>query len=520
VRKPTILPGSLPYKVITNITTAPRYATLPDNLRHQFQYRLYADAYQRNIDNPTFSYQQSLPSLAGKKVTLSFTPSTQADADLIASYLPQPNANGTPINPNQFPTQIPAYAKVKAQLRVEGVVVAEGGSFTLGQELAGRGGFTTYNLADWDLTNDETLIAGQASAIGLSIQGVSATQVAQLQSRLSTHQSQLDNKELAALVSKDLPGDMLTAIAWAYHASLDAGRYSSGKQFGVRDYAGLSYGFVHAKLSPVKIFGGITTAAKFLGAEMDVGHLRHVRWSNDNNREKWARYNIARGQLASAMEHATLQKFVGPLGSTEQAVSAVRAIAEAQANGQRIYRVTSANIASVLPQLSHTASIKSDIQNYVGAGRQVTVSQAPVSVGSWNGTGMIVVDPETGAGAYLIDGKANGGFYLALFFAVFNVLFAIFITAFGATALGVLFAVGPYILLNYVFKNCIAKLTPQEDFLISYVELSLTAIAAVINPLLFVTDLLIELGLYSFGVKALSGPPRDQSFPNCLNPFG
>ncbi len=67
----TILPGSLPYKVITNITTAPRYATLPDNLRHQFQYRLYADAYQRNIDNPTFSYQQSLPSLAGKKVTLS-----------------------------------------------------------------------------------------------------------------------------------------------------------------------------------------------------------------------------------------------------------------------------------------------------------------------------------------------------------------------------------------------------------------------------------------------------------------
>jgi hypothetical protein len=30
-----------------------------------------ADAYQRNIDNPTLSYQQSLPSLAGKKVTLS-----------------------------------------------------------------------------------------------------------------------------------------------------------------------------------------------------------------------------------------------------------------------------------------------------------------------------------------------------------------------------------------------------------------------------------------------------------------
>jgi hypothetical protein len=374
-------------------------------------------------------------------------------------------------------------------------------------------------LADWDLTNDETLIAGQASAIGLSIQGVSATQVAQLQSRLSTHQSQLDNKELAALVSKDLPGDMLTAIAWAYHASLDAGRYSSGKQFGVRDYAGLSYGFVHAKLSPVKIFGGITTAAKFLGAEMDVGHLRHVRWSNDNNREKWARYNIARGQLASAMEHATLQKFVGPLGSTEQAVSAVRAIAEAQANGQRIYRVTSANIASVLPQLSHTASIKSDIQNYVGAGRQVTVSQAPVSVGSWNGTGMIVVDPETGAGAYLIDGKANGGFYLALFFAVFNVFFAIFLASFGA-GLAALWVIVPFILLNYVFKNCILKFTPQDEFAVGYVEMSLTAISAIINPALFAVDFAIEAIQFFLTVKSLSGPPKDQSFPNCLNPFG
>ncbi|MCA2997467.1 MAG: hypothetical protein ING75_02580, partial [Rhodocyclaceae bacterium] len=61
---PNILPGSLPYKVITSVANAPRYATLPDNLRHQFQYKLYADAYQRTIDNPTFSYQQSLPSLA------------------------------------------------------------------------------------------------------------------------------------------------------------------------------------------------------------------------------------------------------------------------------------------------------------------------------------------------------------------------------------------------------------------------------------------------------------------------
>ncbi|MGZ4957416.1 MAG: pre-toxin TG domain-containing protein [Methylobacter sp.] len=44
------------------------------------------------------------------------------------------------------------------------------------------------------------------------------------------------------------------------------------------------------------------------------------------------------------------------------------------------------------------------------AGKEVTVHAAPISVKGWTGSGYLVIDPETGAGAYMISGGAHGGF--------------------------------------------------------------------------------------------------------------
>jgi hypothetical protein len=148
---------------------------------------------------------------------------------------------------------------VKAQLRVEGVVVAEGGSFTLGQELAGRGGFTTYNLADWDLTNDETLIAGQASAIGLSIQGISANQLTTLKNRMEQTKSRIESKATAGITADAVSGDALISAIWTYYVSLENhGKTLAGKALMV-DRPGLSYGLTHARMQPIKVFGLVTT---------------------------------------------------------------------------------------------------------------------------------------------------------------------------------------------------------------------------------------------------------------------
>jgi len=39
----------------------------------------------------------------------------------------------------------------------------------------------------------------------------------------------------------------------------------------------------------------------------------------------------------------------------------------------------------------------------------VTVHENPIDVNGWVGSGYLVIDPETGAGAYLISGGNNGG---------------------------------------------------------------------------------------------------------------
>ena len=64
-------------------------------------------------------------------------------------------------------------------------------------------------------------------------------------------------------------------------------------------------------------------ASRFQGLNMDIGHLRHVRWVKDDDpksqinkdpnlaqngktaaQNRWIAYNKMRGQYASAMEHA------------------------------------------------------------------------------------------------------------------------------------------------------------------------------------------------------------------------
>jgi hypothetical protein len=70
-------------------------------------------------------------------------------------------------------------------------------------------------------------------------------------------------------------------------------------------------------------------------------------------------------------------------------------------------------LTQVLPQLAHKALIIQDVKDAVAAGKIVTISQSTISYKGWTGAGYILIDPNTGAGAYLIGGGADGA--IALF---------------------------------------------------------------------------------------------------------
>ena len=183
---------------------------------------------------------------------------------------------------------------------------------------------------------------------------------------------------------------------------------------------------------------------------MDIGHLRSIRWVKDDNpqsainakpeltsngksaaQNRWIAYNKMRGQYNSAMEHAVPEQFwvdksqcrytdeTGAIknpamADCAQAVSAVKAIAIAQAQGQKIYTINQSNAATALPKLPVGGTVGQEIASAVQAGKEVTVHEKPISAHGFTGYGYTITDPETGAGAYLIGGGMDGSISLFL----------------------------------------------------------------------------------------------------------
>jgi len=154
---------------------------------------------------------------------------------------------------------------------------------------------------------------------------------------------------------------------------------------------------------------------------------------------RWIAYNKLRGQYASAMEHAVPEQFwvdksqcryeneQGQIqkptqADCAQAVSAVKAIAIAQAEGQRIYTINHSNAATALPKLPVGGTVGQEIRSAIDAGKEVTFHESGINAHGFSGYGYVITDPETGAGAYLIEGKGNGGVYFGIGIAVGSVI--------------------------------------------------------------------------------------------------
>ena len=455
--EPEGLSASLPYRTVI---TGARYADLPASLTHKFRYTVYGTGWDYGFGDALLSFEAALPTLAGKKVMLVYMPATQADVDLIASYLPKPHADGSqPTAAEYAAMRLPAYLiHLRPELRVEGVTRATGQVVTMGATLQASGAFTELDLrSGWDETTD-TLTAGQVTAIGLNLQGMDRAQLARLKDRLAQSKARIEAHDLAGLTGEGVTGDILTETIWSYFASLDSAGRTSQWRSGMVDLPGLSFGLAHVDLQVGYSFM-VARTAKADGIVLDVGHLRNVRWSKTNDAAAWRSYNRIMGQHASAMEHHVPETlFVGPQTPGE-AVSAVKLLNKAAAAGQRIYTLTQANIATALPHLSLSSNTLGDIQAAVAVGKEVTVHQSPVTLNGWTGAGYIVIDPQTGAGGYLIEGGANGGKLLAAISglmtgAIAGMYVAVFIAEFVAGAI----ALGPFLVLLLIVALILAAI--------------------------------------------------------------
>ncbi|MEW5837733.1 MAG: hypothetical protein AB1717_02740 [Pseudomonadota bacterium] len=203
-----------------------------------------------------------------------------------------------------------------------------------------------------------------------------------------------------------------------YFASVDGSDQLTARANGdIIAYRLPSYGSFSATAQP-QYWYGIVRSVSFPGVMMDVDRLAmHVEAKDGDKQQKLA-YMKQVGAASSAFEHAVPERlFADPSKllddpSQPQGISAVKALAIAASQGQKIYKLTAHNAAyhaNILDSLGTDADTKTEIANALNAGMEVTVHQADITANGWTGSGYIILDPETGAGAYKISGGANGG---------------------------------------------------------------------------------------------------------------
>lgn len=445
-----ILLGTLPH---TRIATGARFQVMPDNLRWKFRYNVYASEFDRVLDSPSLTLQRNTVSLAGKKITLSFSPATSADQATVNSFVPQPHADGTPIQPTELPRNLPGYLiRLVPELRVDNELVASGPAATMGTELIQNAAYFNAAFGQWEEGEDNRPSAGEYIATAMDLQGFATVPQSVFRARLENTRTRLDRiranptdpTPLQGLSKEDLAGDLLYGAIGVYFGAIDRMAQIAGKATGVVNHRMPSFGNFGIASTTVLSFG-VPRSVRFAALAIDVDRIIGTEIANDASPETLLKFRKSIGTQYSAQEHVVPEQlFADPAAPAPlQAMSAVKALALAASAGQRIYILNSSNSslhASILSSLAIDGDVKQEIANALAVGREVTVHQASVTVNGFTGVGYIILDPQTGAGAYKISGGANGGAIAVFWGAV--LMFLQIALGFLTLATGALFIIG------------------------------------------------------------------------------
>lgn len=396
------LSSGLPYELVERTDN---FSVLPDNLRHKIQFTLQESTssfFGFSSHSDVFKQEFALPELAGKSLSLSFTPADDAAHEVFLSFIPE-----TDVTSSNVPLDVPGYLlQLRAQLAVDGEVVKEGGSFNMGEETNNKMRIFSPSFG-WE-SSDASGVAGEYRAIGLDLGGYSSKHLEKIAADTEQMRQFIEDALPDPSVDKHfLMGALTQANIATYFAMNDYMNDIHSRQRGIIEYRLPSYGYFFTALSPAYFFG-IPRQVKTSGVTMDVPYLQAMSYAADNDRDRWIEYNRATGYRASYLENLVPELLMSTDGAPLDGVSAAKILNLAVSQGQTVYKLTAANM-HLLSGVQVDGDTRRDIRNALNAGKEVTIHNQPISVQNWNGFGYLVIDPETGAGAYLISGGANGG---------------------------------------------------------------------------------------------------------------
>ncbi len=375
-----LLPDTLPYRVLI---TGEKFSVIPDKYRHRITVTL-TDTYSyENI----LSYTASWAALLHKRFTLSYIPASTSDEQTIAGY------GGIYSTPSYL-------IKVKPVLKVEGITVAAGSAVNMAGDIICQMSFIgPQGKLDNLITN--TLTVGATQAIGLG-SGYTTGRI------ITYRTAKLEAAVTAGESGEPIIGEYLNLLALNYLQELDSSRKLISKTMKILDTTRVSELMVGVDLG-ISYLYGVPTNVTINGVFIDADYILSAPFDMNGDQTKVRRFTILSGMNSSALEHTVFESIVGV-----EAVSAIKALQVASTQGIPIHKIDASNIATKIPLLQLTGDVKNDIRNSVNAGRVVIVSEREIQLNSWRGVGYIVLDSQTGAGAYMISGGLSGGSLTAM----------------------------------------------------------------------------------------------------------
>ncbi len=296
-------------------------------------------------------------------------------------------------------TNVPAYLmEMKPVLRVEGEAIAIGNPVILGETQQFVMEFIAPSGGVDRVSNDVTV--GAYYAVGLDLGKMPQRLVEERKAKLTTWKNLLGVEDVPL---DSVVGELLYVTALTYFMEQDVLNEISARLHGVVFFRHPSEAVVSTTSSVGYLFWS-PYSFDISGVNIDVDRNIYSAFSTAGDSGKPRDFMLSSGILGSSLEHAIFEQLFNV-----QAVSAIKLLQVANEQGVKIYHINSTNLAEVLPALQLSQEVKIAVQNAVNTGKIVVIPERNIQYYNWTGVGYIVLDPETGAGAYMISGGKAGG---------------------------------------------------------------------------------------------------------------
>ena len=361
-----LLPSSLPAKVVRVVHEAP---SLDEPQRHSV--RFVARSGLSSGSTVVFDETLTLAELAGRRVTLSYTPATVDDHEIV-------NAYGGLASVPCYLVELRLQLKVDGRLRRAGLEALDMGvPHRLEITLAGPAGaevmvrqLTSGSYYALELGAGEPTVWGDDGPDPGDTEGLAARLLARIGRDFDARWSAAE-RELADLMGIGLVRPQPTL------AIVD-------DVVAIETLAGM----------PLRLeWKGVTLDALARAAEPVASSAEEER--------RWLELAALEG---SGLEHAVFED-----AFLVDAISADRALGMARDAGAAVLRLDAASLPSALPDLPHPAAVKSELEQAVALGYEVEIADVVTVRHAWQGSAWRIIDPQGRGAGYLLAGGLAGG---------------------------------------------------------------------------------------------------------------